>query len=122
MITETKTRRVEPGITVFEISGRLNLGNSLMSVENSIKRMIEEGTRKLVIDLTGLSAIDSSGIGLLVTSASHMEQCGGQVRVAGAAGSVGRALELVHLERIAPIDTDVESACRHLNADGASAL
>ena len=121
MITETKTRRVDPGITIFEISGRLNLGNSLMSVENSIRRTIDEGARKLVFDLTGLSAIDSSGIGLLVTSASHMEQCGGYVRVAGANGAVGKALELVHLDRIAPLDADVESACRQLAADGASA-
>ena len=121
MITETKTRRVEPGITIFEISGRLNLGNSLMSVEISIQRVIDEGARKLVLDLTGLSAIDSSGIGLLVTSASHMEQCGGHVRVAGASGTVGKVLQLAHLDRIAPLDADVESACRHLTADTASA-
>lgn len=120
MITETKTRRVEPGITIFEISGRLNLGNSLMSVENSIKRLIDEGERKLVLDLTGLNAIDSSGIGLLVTSASHMEQSGGHIRVAGANGAVEKALALVHLDRLAPLDPDVPSACRHLNADGAS--
>src|SRR5690242_5105973 len=118
MITETKTRQVQPDITVFEISGRLNLGNSLMTVENSIKRVMDEGARKLVIDLAGLIAIDSSGIGLLVTSASQMEQRGGQFRVAGAQGTVAKALELVHLHRIAPVDSDVESACRHLTADG----
>ncbi len=121
MITETKTRQVEPGIIIFEISGRLSLGNSLLSVENSIKRLIDEGARKLVFDLTGLNAIDSSGIGLLVTSAGHMEQCGGSVRVACAHGTVGKALELVHLNRIAPLDADVESACRLLAADSASA-
>ena len=42
MITESKTRRIEPDITVVEISGRLNLGNSLMSIETSIRRLIDE--------------------------------------------------------------------------------
>src|SRR5690348_3662657 len=121
MITETKTRQVAPDITVFEISGRLNLGNSLITVENSIRRLIEEGTRKLVVDLAGLSAIDSSGIGLLVTSAGQMEQRGGRMRVAAAQGAVAKSLELVHLNRIAPLDADVESACRQLAADAAGA-
>src|SRR5579871_5849001 len=62
MITETKTRQADPDITIFEIAGRLNLGNSLMAVENTIRRLIEDGTRKLVIDLASLTAIDSSGI------------------------------------------------------------
>jgi anti-anti-sigma factor len=121
MITETKTRRVEPDITVFEISGRLNLGNSLIMVENSIKHLVEAGARKLVIDLAGLSAIDSSGIGLLMTSAGQMEQHGGRLRVVGAQGTVAKSLELVHLNRIAPLDPDVDTACRHLAADSANA-
>ena len=49
MITETKTRKLENGVTVVEISGRLNLGNSLLGIESGIKRLIETGARKLTI-------------------------------------------------------------------------
>ena len=52
MITETKTRRVEPDITVFEISGRLNLGNSLISVETAIKS-IRGTARSMGIEVVG---------------------------------------------------------------------
>ena len=121
MITETKTRQVEPDVTVFAISGRLNLGNSLISIENAIRRLIDEGARKLVVDLAGLNAIDSSGVGMLVTLCGHTEQKGGRLRVAGAQGGVAKVLETVHLNRLAPMDADVESACRHLAAEGASA-
>ncbi|HLK47423.1 MAG TPA: STAS domain-containing protein [Bryobacteraceae bacterium] len=121
MITETKTRQADPDITIFEIAGRLNLGNSLMAVENTIRRLIEDGTRKLVIDLASLTAIDSSGIGLLVTTAGQMEQHGGKLRVAGARDGVAKALELVHLNRIVPLDYSVESACQELAADAAGA-
>ncbi len=114
MITESTTRHIEPDITVVEISGRLNLGNSLVSIENSIKRMIEQGTRKLVIDLTTLNFIDSSGIGLLVSCGGLMEKSGGRMRIAGAHGVVAKALEMVHLNRITPLDADLESACRQL--------
>jgi anti-sigma B factor antagonist len=121
MTTETRTLHVAPDITVLEISGRLNIGNSLISIEAFISRIIDQGVRKLVVDLTNLTYIDSSGIGMLVTSSGRLEQSGGRMRVAGARGSVARALELVHLDRIAPLDEDVESACRRLTADSATA-
>jgi len=120
MITETKVRRVGPDITVVEISGRLNLGNSLITVETSIKRLVEEGARKIVIDLAKLNAIDSSGIGVLVSSSGHIEQGGGQMRIAGAQGAVASALGMVHVDRIAPLDADVESSCRCFSAGSAS--
>jgi len=121
MITETSTRLIDPDITVFVISGRLNLGNSLMTIEVSIKRLIDEGTKKLVVDLGGLNFIDSSGIGMLVTCCGHMEQRGGRMRVAGAKGPVARALELVHFSRLAPLDTDVDASAQQLRADAATA-
>ncbi|HWE53120.1 MAG TPA: STAS domain-containing protein [Bryobacteraceae bacterium] len=111
MITETKTRLVDPDITIFEISGRLNLGNMLQSVESVLRGMIDGGVRKLVIDLSGLTAIDSSGIGMLVSCGGRMDQMGGQVRVTGAQGPVAKVFEMVHMSRIMPIDADVTSAC-----------
>jgi len=121
MITESKTRHVEPDITVVEISGRLSLGNALLAIESSINRLIEQGSRKLAVDLAGLTAIDSSGIGVLVSCSGQMERSGGQLRIAGAQGAVAKSFELVHMSRIAALDPDVESCCRHLAADSATA-
>ena len=121
MITESKIRQVEPDITVIEISGRLSLGNALLTIENSINRLIEDGARKLAVDVTGLNAIDSSGVGVLVSCSGQMERSGGQLRIAGAQGSVAKTLEMVHMSRITALDADIDSCCRHLAADSASA-
>jgi len=119
LVTETKTRSVEPDITVVEISGRLNLGNLLVSIETSVRRLIDEGARKLVVDVTNLSYIDSSGIGMLVGCNGHIEQNGGGMRVAGAQGLVAKSFGVVHLDRIVQLDTDVESACRNFSPGAA---
>jgi anti-anti-sigma factor len=111
LIAQTKTHRIEPDITVFEISGRLSLGNLLQSVENSIQGLIDGGARKLVIDLSGLSSIDSAGIGMLISCGGRMDHSGGHVRIVGAQGSVARVLEMVHMHRIVPLDADLASAC-----------
>ncbi len=110
---QSKIRQVEPDLTVVELTGHLNLGNELMSVENAVKRVIEEGARKLVIDVAGLDYIDSAGIGMLVACNGQMDRAGGKMRVAGAQGPVAKAFGIVHMDRITSLDPDVESACRN---------
>ena len=98
----------------MEIAGRLSLGNTLLSIENSMKRLIDEGSRRMVVDLAGLNSVDSSGIGMLVSCFAHMEQKGGHLRIAGAQGGVLKVFETVHLDRIVPMQPNVESACADL--------
>ena len=118
MITQTNTHRIEPGITVMEISGRLNLGNTLISVEDAIRKLIKDGARKLVLDLKDLTYIDSSGIGLIVMCSGEMGQAGGHMRVAGAKGVVARAFDVVRLSLVVPQDADLETARTALSASG----
>jgi anti-sigma B factor antagonist len=120
MIIGAKTHQVEPDITVVELSGRLNLGNNLMSMESLIKRLIEEGARKLVIDVATLNYTDSAGIGMMVSCAGMIGKTGGRMRISGAQGAVAKVFEMVHMHRIVPLDADVESACRNLSAGGAA--
>jgi anti-sigma B factor antagonist len=115
----SKIRRVEPDVTVVELTGHLNLGNELMSVESAVKRVIEEGARKLVIDVTRLDYIDSAGIGMLVACNGQIERAGGKMRVAGAQGTVAKAFEIVHMDRITSLDADVGAALGNLSAGSA---
>ena len=114
MNTETRTHTIAPDITVYEISGRLSLSNTLISVENAIRGLIEGGARKMVIDLAKLNSIDSAGIGTLVSCSGHMEHAGGKFRVAGAHGTVAKVFAMVHMERILPLDADLQSAVESL--------
>ncbi len=114
MITQTNTRQVEPDVTVMEITGGLNLGNTLISVEGAIQRLIQDGVRKLVLDLAGLSYIDSAVIGTIVMCAGQMGQFGGRLRVSGAQGAVARAFGIVRLKQVVPQDSDVKPLARPL--------
>jgi anti-sigma B factor antagonist len=118
-MTETKIQEIGD-VTVVELSGRLHLGNSLTYAENAINRLIDGGTRKLVIDLARLDYIDSSGLGMLIFCGGHMEQSGGRMRVAGAGGSVARVFEIANASRVLQFDADLESACSNLSAQSAA--
>lgn len=112
-MVETKTS--ESGdVTVVALTGRLLLGNALGYAENAINRLIDGGTRKLVLDLSGLDYIDSSGLGMLIFCGGRMEQAGGRMRISGAAATVARVFEIAHAGRVLQFDADVETACRNL--------
>ena len=117
----SKIRLVEPNLTVVELSGHLNLGNELMTLESAVKRLIQDGARKLVIDVAKLDYIDSAGIGMLVGCNGQMDRAGGKMRVAGAHGTVAKTFEVVHMDRIMPLDADLEAALGNLTAGTAGA-
>ncbi len=121
MILELAERHVEPDLTVFELRGRLALGNRLSEVEHSIRSKLQSGCRKLVLDLSGLEFIDSAGLGLLVMCAGQMEQTGGRMCVATGNPRIIELFEITHLERVVALYADAESACRSLGASGTAA-
>jgi len=118
-MVETKIQEIGD-VTVVEMSGRLHLGNSLSYAENSINRLIDGGSRKLVIDLARLDYIDSSGLGMLIFCSGRMEQTGGHMRVAGAGTSVTRVFQVAHADRVLHLDPDLEAACQNLSAGNAA--
>jgi len=113
MATESSTRKMGD-IDIVEISGRLGLGNTLLSIERTILELIEQGSRRLVIYIPGLTSIDSAAVGTLLGCGAQMEQKEGKLRIAGAQGGVARAFEMMHMARVAAVDPDLDTACRNL--------
>jgi len=59
MIVEMATHELSPGITAISFTGRLVLGNPLTDIEQAIREKIKQGSRKLVLDFSGLNFIFS---------------------------------------------------------------
>ncbi|HEX4809428.1 MAG TPA: STAS domain-containing protein [Bryobacteraceae bacterium] len=114
MSTEFSKREVAPDITVLEIGGRLHTGTTLRSIEFSVRKLLEDGCRKLVLDLSKADFVDSSGVGMLIVSAAQMKKLGGSMRIAGAQTRVAELFEIVHLAQVAELSPDVATACNEL--------
>jgi len=110
MIVDMVTRELSPGITAISFTGRLVLGNRLSEVEHAIREKIKQGCRKLVLDFSGLTFVDSAGIGVLAMWFGLLEREGGKLAVSGAAGHVKQTLEMTHLNRLMGMYENVESA------------
>ena len=59
--------------------------------------------KRLTMDFSQVSSMDSSGIGLVMGRFKLMKQLGGSVEVTGASGSIKRVMTLAGLDKLAPI-------------------
>jgi len=110
MVVDIEARELSPGITAISFMGRLVLGNRLGEVEHALREKIKQGSRKLILDFSGLKFIDSAGIGMLAVSLGAMEREGGRIAIAGATAHVSQLLEMTHLNRLFGMYPDVASA------------
>lgn len=73
------------------------------------------GKKNLIFDLTDVSLMDSSGIGLIVGRYKLINTFGGKLAVCGASGSISKMLELSGLRKIIEQYDNLESAEKHLS-------
>ena len=68
-------------VTVLDMSGKITIGEGSVSLRSAIRRLLEEGKRRILLNLAGVSYIDSSGIGELVSSYTAINKEGGQLKL-----------------------------------------
>lgn len=115
MFVQFSFLQVEPGVTVMDFTGRLSLPGILVAeVELTIKKRIERGAKKLVLDVSKVDFLDSSGVGMLAVCSGAMKEAAGTIVIAGASGIVKKVLETAGLPRIMGTYPDLASACAAL--------
>jgi anti-sigma B factor antagonist len=116
MVLSLTTRQVEAGITVIELSGRITLGRESNQIEASVLKALNEGAQKIVIDMTGVSYIDSTGVGIIAYCFGKISQKGAQGGVAGAKGLVFDVFKLTRIDSVVKFYPDMTAACEALSA------
>jgi anti-sigma B factor antagonist len=121
MVLSITTRHCEPDVTVIEINGRITLGRESGQIETLVLKAMGEGALKIVFDLSQVSYIDSTGIGIIAYCFGKISQKGGQAAVAGAVGLVLDVFRLTRLDSVIRFFPDVTAACSGLAATSPSA-
>lgn len=85
--------------TVVEVAGELDLYTSPTLRDDVVSR-IDEGTRHLAVDLSRVTFMDSSTLGVLVACLKRMREKGGDITLVGVDGSPMKVLMLTGLDRV----------------------
>lgn len=68
-------------VTILDMDGKITIGEGSVALRSAIRRLLEEGKKKVLLNLAGVSYIDSSGIGELVSSYTTINKDGGQLKL-----------------------------------------
>jgi anti-sigma B factor antagonist len=115
-------RQIEPDVTVVDFKGRLTSPAIMVAeAESFVKKRIERGSKKIVLELSKVEFLDSSAVGMLMVCWSAMQKAGGTMVIAGAGGYVKQVLESVCLHRTIRMYADLASACKSMEEPAAPA-
>ena len=68
-------------VTILDMNGSVRMGEGAISLRNSIRSLIDQGKKKILLNLNGVKNIDSSGIGELIANYTTISRDGGQLKL-----------------------------------------
>src|SRR5271169_7242975 len=112
MILNVQRKKVEPDIAVLEMSGRITMGSDSQKIEWGLAELLKDNQKKVIFDLTEVTFLDSSGIGILMMCHAKLKKAGGSLRIAGARGMVEETLNLTSVNKIIRVSPTATEAAQ----------
>ena len=68
-------------VTILDCSGSIRMGDGAVSLRNAIRALNEQGNKKILLNLSEVKNVDSSGIGELIANYTTLSRGGGQLKL-----------------------------------------
>jgi len=108
--------RKQGNAVIFDLEGKLGLGPAVDDFRTGWSDALAAGSRNVVVNLTKVPAIDSSGIGSLIRCHTAVVARGGKMKVVGAGGVVLQALQVTQVDQLLEFHEDEASVLASLGA------
>jgi anti-anti-sigma factor len=90
------------GVARLALSGDLDM-SATFRLEPALDRLLEGGVREVVLDLSGVSFVDSSGLGLLIATNERAREAGVPMAIAGAGPEIQRVFRVAGVADVLPL-------------------
>ncbi len=108
----TITTREVSHVTIVDIVGRITLGDETGKLRDTIRQLISEGKKKIVLNLAHVDYIDSSGVGELVSGFTTVRNAGGELKLLSLTKKVQDVLYVTKLYTVFDIKEDEFTAVK----------
>lgn len=68
-------------VTILDLRGEVRIGEGSIALRDAIRNLADTGKKRLLLNLAGVSYIDSSGIGELIANYTTVSRQGGQLKL-----------------------------------------
>jgi anti-sigma B factor antagonist len=106
----TLTTTTRGDVTVIALGGNLMGGPDANALNTRLHEFVDAGSRRVVLDLSGVQFINSSGLGLLIGGASLLKNAGGALKIAGASEKILALIKITKLGSVFETYLSIEDA------------
>ncbi len=85
------------GIEVIKLDGKITIGSGDQQLRDVIGNAVSQGNSRILLDMSGVTTIDSSGIGELVGSYTTVTNRGGKLKLLHLPAKLNELLHVTQL-------------------------
>ncbi len=102
--------RKADAVTILALAGRATIGDGNDALALELRKQLDAGSKQVLVDLSGLTQIDSSGIATLVRAYASFDRNGGKLKLLHLGGHVLEIFMVTRLIDAIPTFQDESSA------------
>ncbi len=106
--------KITGDVAVLHLSGKLMGGNETKEVHDKLKSLINDGVKKVIIDLSKVKWVNSSGLGMLISCLTSVQNAGGELKISGATEKVNSLFMMTKLMTVFDSYENVDQAMANL--------
>jgi anti-sigma B factor antagonist len=111
MPLQIDTREVSH-VTILDVRGRIVLGDEIHLLRDTVRKLVAEGKKKILLNLAHVDYIDSSGVGELVGCFTTVRNAGGELKLLNLSQKVQDVLHVTKLYTVFDIREDEFNAVK----------
>lgn len=85
---------------IIEFNGNVMGGPDTVSLNEKLHELIDEGKKNIVVDLSRVEIMNSSGLGMLIGALTTMRNSGGDLRIANPSPKIEELLSMTQLDTV----------------------
>ncbi len=97
------TERTVDGAVVVTLSGRLVSDGSHLALDHQVRRLMDSGFRRLILDVADVTQVDSTGLGALILARATLRGAGGELLLQGVTTRLRNLLAVTQAARPTPL-------------------
>ena len=84
-------------VAIVDLQGKATIGRASEILNNQLRQLIDDGTNKILVNLTDVTQLDSSSISTIVRAFVSLKKRGASLKLLRPRGNVKLVLETLHL-------------------------
>jgi anti-sigma B factor antagonist len=105
-------------VTVLDLKGRVRIVGSTIALHRSVRCLVDEGKTQILLDLEGVTDIDSGGLGELISSLRTVTNRGGTFKLVHVTEKLRELMSITKLLTVFDISEDESEALESFTGEG----